>query len=310
MKRRAWSLVICTTLLFLNGCSVMAEDIKKDLEWTKENQIAGEHYNEAVVDGLLDILDTDSESSQSDTKENETSAGKTCGIGDCVKMETPDGEAINVTILDWGSAYDDIYGNLVYIYYEIENIGELPVTVGNGMFNVYADDYAMQQFVLAEDAIVSAEISGGRKIAGSVYVEANSDSISKLEIECGNVVWLLKEPVKAIKSSEIPEDLIRDEQPLDTLDMSGEYSSVGDGYASISMYSSVDDEYLGNIDIQFGWSLSGNLIQIDTNVYQVINSEGLIVLIGMYTDNGNVFFDLFINGEREDLFTMISPYVS
>ena len=56
MKRKIWSLLICIMLLCMGGCSAMVEDIKNDLEWTKENQIAGEHYNEAVVDALLEVF--------------------------------------------------------------------------------------------------------------------------------------------------------------------------------------------------------------------------------------------------------------
>lgn len=118
----------------------------------------------------------------------------------------------------------------------------------------------MQQFLLADDVIGAAEISSGRKLGGTVYIEGNSDYIGKLEIECGNVIWTMKEPYEIVDTGSW---IIEDGQPLEPQMLSGGYSSIGDGYASLSMYSSTDDEYVGSICIEYDWKLSGKLLRND-----------------------------------------------
>lgn len=61
-------------------------------------------------------------------------------IGDTVTLWMDNGGKINVTLTDWGSKYNGFDGTVLYVSYTIENVGKENVTVGPGLFDVYADD--------------------------------------------------------------------------------------------------------------------------------------------------------------------------
>lgn len=276
-------------------------------EIVKETDFEQKVENEADISkGILN-----NEENTTQVKNNET---KRYVVGDTVSLrnydETKNEETANVTITDCGIIYDEFYGELVYAHYEIQNTSDGYITVGNGMFNVYADNYMLEQFVLKDDVIYNVELSGGRQLSGTIYVELNPENVSTIEIECGDVIWVLKEPTPIVEVEMIPESMIRDAEAIPYEDMAGEYVGITGLYAAFSMYSAIEDEYVGNVEMQLTDRLKGKLVHVDTNVYQIITSDGSVILLGVYRDNENIGMDMYVDGQQFDYLIMTSPFIS
>lgn len=155
----------------------MDETPKPNETVTEENtNIDSQETNEA---------DTTEMNEEKDTENNYF------GLNEAVAFNTKDGGIINITFTDYGSNGDD-----AYITYVIENIGETSVTVGESMFDVYANDYAVD-LGWGEDTVYDTTISSGRKVSGHLYPNVNMRGVKKLEIECGGEVFLLRDTTKA-----------------------------------------------------------------------------------------------------------------
>lgn len=109
------------------------------------------------------------------------------GLNEAVSFELDNGGQISVTFTKYGQIED-----IAYINYEIENIGNISVTVGESLFSVYANDYAAE-LNLGENTIYQETISVGRKVSGTLYPNMLLDKVRRLEIECGDVIFLLRD---------------------------------------------------------------------------------------------------------------------
>lgn len=304
-KKLAGVIIVGLVMNVLAGCS-STEDIQESAISEESEVVESDATEEAEEE-------TTAEEDASIIESSNSSSGKYT-LGETVGLESYSGEAagatIDVTLTEWGTVYEDFVGVLTYIHYEIKNTGSTGITVGNGMFDVYADNYNVEQYTSMDDVVYSAEISGGRQVGGTIYVELNPDTVSNIEVECGNVVWVIKEPTAVIDDSAIPADMWRDAEAISYGDVAGKYDSIGGVYAAMSMYSSIEDEYIGNIEIQGNGEAVGQLVEVATNVYQVITTDGSVVLLGIYMDNENPGFDLYIDGQHVDYFIMTSPFIS
>lgn len=107
------------------------------------------------------------------------------------------------------------------------------------------------------------------------------------------------------------EEMFRDEQQIASEEISGAYVGISSAGCSISMYSSVDDVAVGNIEWTYNdYCYSGQMIPVDTNIYKVTTKEGDEILIGVYTDNGKIGLDLYFNGGQTDYLIMQEHYES
>ena len=69
---------------------------------------------------------------------------------------------------------------------------------------------------------------------------------------------------------------------------------------------------MGSIQIQTSdGNYSGEVVQLDTNIYQVETTDGTVIVFGVSRIvAGDVQLDLYINGEQIDYVTMVEPYIS
>lgn len=105
------------------------------------------------------------------------------------------------------------------------------------------------------------------------------------------------------------EEMFRDKEQIAAEEISGAYVGSNSAGCSISMYSSVEDVAVGYIEWTYNdYSYSGEMIPVDTNVYKVTTKDGDEILIGVYTDNGKIGLDLYLNEERIDYLIMQEHY--
>lgn len=115
-------------------------------------------------------------------------------LGDSAEFITDNGGKITVTFTDWGTDYESLtQTELFYVQYEIVNTGEITVSVGNSLFDIYADNYAVSQNYLSTDVVRSEDISPNRSIRGRIYGEVDPYSVQKIEVEIGDVAFLIKD---------------------------------------------------------------------------------------------------------------------
>ena len=93
-------------------------------------------------------------------------------------------------------------------------------------------------------------------------------------------------------------------------EISGGYSGISTDGCSISMYSSIEDDTVGNIELYYGDGILGELINLQTNVYQIATETSDEIVFGVFTDNGVINLDLYINGVHVDYLVMYEHYYS
>lgn len=174
----------------LCGCgdlSDVTEDLVKDVEESIERE-GGGNITSNTVDEIID------ETSILETNEDTTEADNRYKIGDTAKFSTENSGKISVTLDEWGSVKREFEEDtILYVNYTIENIGEERVTVGNSLFDIYADNYSIGQTYYGDDYIMSADLSVGRKVDGTIYAEVNPDDAKVIEVEFSDAIFVIKD---------------------------------------------------------------------------------------------------------------------
>ena len=206
MKYKKLMAIIIISLASINlfGCGDrMVEGINEaieaegGMEGVKNNaeEFAG-HFTDSlgVTDAERYVIDEETGAIITDgnqTKDTTTNVNNFIGLNETVTFNMQNGGMINVTFTECGSKND-----IAYITYVIENIGDIDVTVGESMFSVYANDY-IADLNYGEHSVYEETISSGRKVSGKLYPNIIMDKVVKLEIECGDIVFLLRDTGKA-----------------------------------------------------------------------------------------------------------------
>ncbi|MFG6332685.1 MAG: hypothetical protein K1W28_12815 [Lachnospiraceae bacterium] len=113
------------------------------------------------------------------------------------------------------------------------------------------------------------------------------------------------------ESSDSYSNMFIDETAIPYEEIAGSYSGISTDGCSISIYSSIEDEKVGIIQFIYnGNDLSGELINLQTNVYQVLTSDGTEVIFGVFTDNENINLDVYVNGIQTDYMFLHEHYYS
>lgn len=327
MKKKYYSLatvlIICVLILFLSGCGEEAEDLAQQFKDGLDEQsqfVNGKDADEAVSDVLDEISNeiNKDETESDDNSQINSSGDKTkLAIGETRNLEFLDGisegASIDVTITEWGTVVDDSQGELVYIHYEIKNVSDITCTIGNDMFDVYVDNYMVEQVLptYIDTYIINASLSPDRQAEGDIFLKIDPDAVSNIEVECGPAVWIIKEPTEIITSSDIPEGIIRNEQPMDSFYLAGRYETTSGDVAELNMYTSFETEVVGKASITInGATMSGELIPIDTNVYQILSSDGTVSLLGVSSDESQPCLDLYIDGNHIEYYNLVEQYIS
>lgn len=206
MKYKKLMAIIIISLASINlfGCGDrMVEGINEameaegGMEGVKNNaeELAG-HFTDSlgITDAERYVIDEETGAIITDgnqTKDTTTNVNNFIGLNETVAFNMQNGGMINVTFTECGSKND-----IAYITYVIENIGNIDVTVGESMFSVYANDY-IADLNYGEHSVYEETISSGRKVSGKLYPNIIMDKVVKLEIECGDIVFLLRDTGKA-----------------------------------------------------------------------------------------------------------------
>ena len=95
-------------------------------------------------------------------------------------------------------------------------------------------------------------------------------------------------------------------------DIAGCYSGIEYGEASVSIYTDMEENAaeVGNVEItdkDGNVVYSGNLIYVMDNMYEI---QGQDVDFTVYTDNGTINLEMYVNGAHADYFVMTEPYIS
>lgn len=148
-----------------------------------------------------------SSSEQSSSEKEETASDTRFRINQTAEFDLDNGGKLNVTMTGWGTGYEMGSNEpFLRIAYTIENTGEEKVTVGNFLFTVYADNYAADSLVLAEDnkGVATADLSSGRKVDGELYAAINPEKVSVIEVELWDAVFVIKDIEKGIDEASLP----------------------------------------------------------------------------------------------------------
>lgn len=329
LKRIALLLICIFALLSLNACSFVdsvVDDMKKDYKFTKENN--------ALTDGNkgLDIPFLESKESEDENSINELKTG------DTASFTVEEDGTMDVTITEWGTYWDDLKEeNIIYFDVEFNNTGSTEIAVGPSFFSVYADDYSTELMYTELDMLQTTSVHGGRKAHGRVYADVNADSVSKLEVQLAETVWVLKdnknsdnteseeevsgkampentEPENETSDTGIPENLIYGEEDIGNIaGMYWDYTATSN--IELSMYSSPEENAVGNVEVYYSGTptYTGEIEQVATNVYH-LGLDGADIYFGFYTetqgDEKAMKMHMVINGSEEDWYSRTQEFVS
>lgn len=189
MKKKIICLLVAVlSISVLSGCSIL-EDARKEaieqMEFNKEHNAGGDYYNEELADSVLDVLKGE---------DAENSNGEVDVYMYAVGEEIEFNSGIKISVTDWGTLYDSTYNkNFLYFDIEITNSGNETFKFNLSSCSVYADNYAVEiNYVLRDAMSVITSIDPGRMASGRVYADVDHNMVRNLEVQIGNVVWVLK----------------------------------------------------------------------------------------------------------------------
>lgn len=194
MKNK-FSLIFALAIAFLiAGCSNKTD--KASLQTTEtENSIPEPEPSDNKADSIDNIQAGEGINSMDENRpaSSNTPTKQIYRIGDKISLSSEDGMQIEITLTDYGMEYGTSqYGNLAYVNYTIENTGVVDATVGESLFDMYGDDYKID-LVPYSGTILNTTISSGRKISGTLYADINMDQYTRLELECADAIFLLRD---------------------------------------------------------------------------------------------------------------------
>ena len=188
--------------------------------------------------------------------------------------------------------------NLTDVYNIIE---EIIASANNGYFEVYGESVSEEAF----NQFCENIYSNGSPSWNSFVAETFADELGI----SGEILLINDENDNLVENdvaeyTYIPEGIISDDEFIEYYRIAGLYYGIGESYASINMYSSYDTEFVGNIEIDGEVTLWGELIPVGNNLYQIVTESENNVFLGVYTDNGTIYGNLYINGQDEGIFRM------
>ena len=279
--------------------------------------------------GTIEKTQNKAEGSGSQSQTQEASDARH-QIGESVAFVTDNGGEISVIFTDWGSKFDGIDKTVLFVSYTIENVGKESVSVGPGLFDVYADDYSIAKTSVlgGTDDSHYVDLSAGRKTDGTFYADINPENADVIEVECGGSVFVLKD-VSMVGSSataldennlgdvSIPSDIKVDDSSIEPDMLSGSYGGMmGQSTLSLSIYSSQEEGEtgIGNAEIYVEggqYSYHGQIAGVAINVYEVAADAGEEVLLAASTsDDGTIMLQLYVNGQLIEEYCMLEHYES
>ena len=278
MKKKILVVLTGVMLFGVAGCGVaeqIVEDAKEDIEWTEENGALtnGRSSDEQLAETVEDLTGIDISDSLSD---NSTTSTTGFGIGETVPMTftTNSGAVTNMDITITG--YRQVNNgtkNVTAIFYTATSKDGAEIEFGNFDFNCYADNTYVES-TYWEDYYTSSSgvLMPGTTYDGCYIADVDPYTVNKIELYCGDCAWIIqKEGMQTVETPAF--------DPMAYMEYSGGYS--GDfGSASVSFYSSVEDDYVGNASITFtdGTAYSGDFsYNPDTYTFELVEDDGTTI---------------------------------
>lgn len=284
MKGKKVGIILCVCILGIIALGAYGEE---------ETEIATNVSNEESTEQVNDSENNESQSSESQDNESESSVKQ---VGEPIPLSDGDGGKMTLTITEWGAQSDNLsfgtfsFNRVLYVAYEVENTGNKEMTVSNGLFDIYADDYAVEQ-TYGDDYSMLTDIAPGRKVSAKLYGDVDPDSAKNIEIQLNNVLIALKgdnvtqEGInnQLLTSDEVNYVSAAAEQ---LSEISGLYRNTNKSseVINVSMYSSPEENVVGTAQISYGSGYEGELIEIKTNVYQLICDETDPIILSFTQD--------------------------
>lgn len=241
-KKNVALLALIVGACVISGCrevDEITELARKDMEWTEENHARtdGDSMAERIEDNFgIEIDEAKNESSSQETS--------TYCIGDTIDMFFENGGSMNLIINGCESVYNETFEQtLLKVSYTVENTGNTTIEVGNALFTMYADDYAVES-ATASDTTRDAMLSAGRKHDGIMHWKINPNDAENIEIEFGDAVIALKSEGE-LNINYIPlEYYITFDQTADDMAVRLEEAGLGIGYLETRDSYGLSDESL------------------------------------------------------------------
>lgn len=260
--------------------------------------------------------ETASESDTSDSSESIVNQ-----IGEAVTCVTEDGAKINITIKNYGSTVEGIT-QILYVDYEIENVGNQTVSIGNSMFSIYADDYTVEQANLGNKAVILENVAPGKKVAARLYGNIDPEDVNKIELMVGNVPFAIKgEGVseEALERRLLNENQVSnvsaDEEVL--TDIAGTYEEFEEIWGSkkkkkvtVNLFTSPEGNRVGNaeIEIPLYGTYIGEFVEIKTNVYQLLDQVKPVIISFKIDMMQKLCVHVYVNGINIATIAKKGPY--
>ena len=245
--------------------------------------------------GQLEDEASSEKTSESGEDMEDSSKDAASQIGEAVTCVTEDGGRMSITIKNYGRTFDQLTSKqLLYVDYEIENVGDQSVSVGNGMFSIYADDYAVEQSSLGDKAVLSEDVVPGKKVAARLYGSIDPKSADKIEVIAGNVTFAIKGEGVSLEAAErrlLREDQVSyvsaDIEPITNI--AGTYKCITKllesekkSTATVNVYPSPEDSRVGDVEINVpvygNYYYKGEFVEIKTNVYQLLDQVEPVII--------------------------------
>lgn len=217
------------------------------------------------------------------------------------------------------TAVVDGNGNIDFSFYHTDSNRNISDISNYGDFFFYDEEYLPGYLNLPWYLVITSDNPSKYSLTGSLTEDGNlfikmEEYLEDNHYNC-TLIWYTRadddfEPTEGAPYAE--EGRFIDEEPIADLDIAGRYSGIINGDCEISMYTDVE-EYaveVGNIIIydQDAHVLYEDVLnKVMDNMYEIGTSGASI---SVYTDNGNIGLDFYVDGKNADYFIMVEHYES
>lgn len=213
-------------------------------------------------------------------EEQDTLSDNIKQVGEPAYLSNDDGGEMTLIITKWGTDRAMLtFDKLLCIEYEMENTGETDITIGNSLFDIYADDYKVEQSYFEDEANMITTVAPGRKVSGKIYGVVDADNVSNIELQIGDITIAIKGnkvTQEGFNNQLLKPDEVNFASASEELieGISGRYTDSLDSSNTIdiNMYSVPEGNVVGTASVADG-TYEGELIEIKTNVYQLLYED-------------------------------------
>lgn len=271
MKKSILAILTCTTLL-LGGCGATEKIInsaKEQIEWTEENNArtngmsAEEAFEDTVEDmtgvDISGIYSTEETETVEEVEETISTDGDEYTIGDTVPLisvnEDGSQTKIDLTVTGCEPVFNS-EKNVTAIFYTVTSKEGSELKFDNTNFTCYADDtYVSPTYWEEYNPYSYGILMPGTTYEGVYVADVDPNTVSKIDLYSGDIVWHVQENI----SHEYPQEIDEEYNPEEALPLSGLYTD-GTNSCVVMFYSYPEGQYVGGFEVVMdGVSYYGDL---------------------------------------------------